>query len=40
MDILYTELGMVKKNCYMASIDITDAYYSVTVATVEKKDTK
>ena len=29
MDTLNTALGMVRKNCYMASIDLTDAYYSV-----------
>ena len=29
MDTLNTALDMVRKNCYMASIDLTDAYYSV-----------
>ena len=37
MDNLNTALGMVRKNCYMASIDLTDAYYSVPVATVDQK---
>ena len=37
MDTLNTALGMVRKNCYMASIDLTDAYYSVPVATVGQK---
>ena len=37
MDILNTALGMVRKNCYMASIDLTDAYYSVPVTTVDQK---
>ena len=37
MDTLNTALGMVRKNCYMASIDLTDAYYSVPVATVDQK---
>ena len=37
MDTLYTALGMMRKNCYMASIDLTDAYYSVPVATVDQK---
>ena len=37
MDTLNTALGMTKKNCYMASIDLTDAYYSVPVATVNQK---
>ena len=33
---LNTALGMVKKNFYVASIDLTDAYYSVPVATVDQ----
>ena len=37
MDTLNTALDMVRKNCYMASIDLTDAYYSVPVATVDQK---
>ena len=37
MDTLNTALGMMRKNCYMASIDLTDAYYSVPVATVDQK---
>ena len=37
MDTLNTALNMVKKNCLMASIDLTDPYYSVPVATVDQK---
>ena len=37
MDTTNTALDMVRKNCYMASIDLTDAYYSVPVATVDQK---
>ena len=37
MDTLNTALDMVRKNCYMARIDFTDAYYSVPVATVDQK---
>ena len=36
MDTLNTALGMVRKNYYMASIDLTHAYYSVPVATVDQ----
>ena len=28
---------MVRKSCYTASIDLTDAYYLVPVATVDQK---
>ena len=38
MDTLNTALGIMRKNCYMASIDLTDAYYSVPVATVDQKN--
>ena len=34
MDTLNTALDSVRKNCYMASIDLTDAYYPVAVANV------
>ena len=38
MDTINTALGMLRKNCYMAaSVDLTDAYYSVPVATVDQK---
>ena len=37
MDTLNTKLGMLRKHCYVASIDLTDAYYSVPVATVDQK---
>ena len=37
MDTLNTALGMMRKNCYVASINLTDAYYSVPVATVDQK---
>ena len=37
MDTLNTALGMVRKNCYIASIDLTDSYYSFRVATVNQK---
>ena len=32
MDTLKSALNMTRKNCFMASIDLTDAYYSVKVA--------
>ena len=37
IDSLNTALGMMRKNCYMASIGLTDAYYSVPVATLDQK---
>lgn len=37
MDTLWTVVRMMKPNCYMASIDIKDAYYSVPVADSDKK---
>ena len=37
LDNLNPALGMVSKICYMASIDLTDAYYSVPVAAVDQK---
>ena len=38
MATLNIALGMMRKNCYVASIDLTDAYYSVSVATVGQKN--
>ena len=37
MDSLNTVLQMVKSSCFMASIDLKDAYYSVPIATVDQK---
>ena len=37
MDALNTALTVVRKNCYMASIDLTDTHYSVSVVTVDQK---
>ena len=37
MDTLWTVVRMMKPNCYMASIDIKDAYYSVPVADSDQK---
>ena len=37
MDNLKTALTMVRKNCFMASIDLNDAYYSVPVAASDQK---
>ena len=37
MDTLKAALGMVTKNGYMASIDLTDTYYSMPVAIVDQK---
>ena len=37
MDNLKTALTMVRKNCFMASIDLSDAYYSVPVAASDQK---
>ena len=37
MESLCTVLHMVKPGCYMASIDLKDAYYSVPIATEYKK---
>ena len=36
MNTLNTALGMVRKNWYMAGTDLTDAYYSATVATMDQ----
>ena len=37
MDSLNTVLQMVKPGCFMASIDLKDAYYSVPIATADQK---
>ena len=37
MDTLWTVIRMMKPNCYMASFDIMDAYYSVPIAETDKK---
>ena len=37
LDILNIALSIVMKNCYMAIIDVTDAYYPVPVSTVVQK---
>ena len=37
MDNLNAALGMVRQNCYMASIDLADAYYTVPVALSDQK---
>ena len=37
MDTLYKALKVVYHNCFMASIDLKDAYYSVRIANSDKK---
>ena len=37
MDTLWIVIRMMKPNCYMASIDIKDAYYSVPIAVSDQK---
>ena len=37
MDNLKTALTMVRKNCFMASIDLSDAYYSVPLTVSDQK---
>ena len=37
MDTLHTVLKLVQRNCYIASIDLKDAYYSVRVANTDRK---
>ena len=37
MGTFNTALDMMRKSCYMASIDLTDAYYTIPVATVDQK---
>lgn len=37
MDTLYTIIKLVEKDCFMASIDLKDAYYSVAIAASYRK---
>lgn len=37
MESLTCAIQLMKKNCYMASIDLTDAYYTVPVAVEHRK---
>ena len=37
MDTLYTIIKLVEKDCFMASIDLKDAYYSVPIAASYRK---
>ena len=37
MDTLWTVIRMMKPNCYMASIHVKDAYYSVSIAATDQK---
>ena len=37
METLSTILKLVRPNCYMASVDIKDAYYSVPIAAEDQK---
>lgn len=37
MDTLQTALGMINPNYFMASIDLSDAYYSIPVAPIDQK---
>ena len=37
MDTFYSMLKLVEKNCYMASLDLKDAYYSVAVQPTHRK---
>ena len=37
MDTLWTVVRMMKQNCFMASIDIKDAYYSVPISENDQK---
>ena len=37
MDNLSTVLNMVRQDCYMTSIDLADAYYTVTVFCMDQK---
>ena len=37
MDTLNTIIKLVEKDCFMASIDLKDAYYSVPIATSHRK---
>ena len=37
MDNLKTAPNIMRQNCFMASIDLNDAYYSVPVALTDQK---
>lgn len=37
MDTIWTAVAMMKPGCYMASIDLKDAYYSVSIAKLDRK---
>ena len=37
MDTIQTALKLIRSGCYMASIDLKDAYYSVPVADEDRK---
>ncbi len=37
MDSIWTAINLMKPNCYMASIDLKDAYYSVRVSPKHQK---
>ena len=37
MDSIWTAIRLIKPNCYMASIDLKDAYYSVPIAKPHQK---
>ena len=40
MDTIYSVLDLITPDCYMASIDLKDAYYSVPIKTEEQKNFK
>ena len=37
MDMLETTISMMKSGCYMASVDLTDAYYMVPIDSSDQK---
>ena len=37
MDTLNTVIKLIEKDCYMASIDLEDAYYSVSITPADRK---
>ena len=37
MDTIYTTLKLMRPGCFMASVDLKDAYYSVPVAKEDRK---
>ena len=37
MDTIWTAVAMMKPGCYMATIDLKDAYYSVSIAKLDRK---